>query len=59
VELLVAYDLVNKKVTINPAVAGATATDLIVVHGISAPSSLILVSLVFLIMIPMLQLERG
>lgn len=34
------YDVENKQIQVTPAVAGATATDVLVVAGLSAPSSL-------------------
>src|SRR5215469_11853394 len=34
------WDVVNKQVQVTPSISGATATDLIVVYGISAPTSL-------------------
>lgn len=34
------WDVENKQIQVNPAIAGATATDLIVTAGISAPTSL-------------------
>jgi hypothetical protein len=38
--VITTYDLVNKKVSVTPSIAGAIATDIIVTNGISAPSSL-------------------
>jgi hypothetical protein len=38
--LITAWDVENKIINVTPAIAGATATDVIVVNGISSPASL-------------------
>jgi|SRR5215467_3694849 len=38
--LITGWDVENKTITVTPSIAGATGTDLVVVSGISSPSSL-------------------